>query len=180
MKEIALNILDIAKNSEKAGASLVEILIDENILQNYLAVTVKDNGCGMDADFLKDVESPFKTTQSNRKVGLGVPLFKLAAVSTGGEFDIKSTLNVGTETFAKFIHNSIDRMPLGDISATVTTLIMSNPCCEFLLKYTFGGASFEFDTREIKTTLSGVPIDTPDIISFLDGYIKENILALKE
>ena len=30
MKELSLNILDIAENSVKAGASLTEILIDED------------------------------------------------------------------------------------------------------------------------------------------------------
>ena len=45
MKELSLNILDIAENSLKAGATLVEILLTEK--DNILTVVINDYGCGM-------------------------------------------------------------------------------------------------------------------------------------
>ena len=45
MKELSLNILDIAENSLKAGATLVGIDVTEE--KDTLTVTVSDNGCGM-------------------------------------------------------------------------------------------------------------------------------------
>ena len=78
MKELSLNILDIAKNSTAAGASEVRISLvtDEN---GFLTLTVSDNGCGMDEETLKRVSDPFYTTRITRKVGMGIPLLRLAA-----------------------------------------------------------------------------------------------------
>ncbi|MCR5552473.1 MAG: ATP-binding protein, partial [Oscillospiraceae bacterium] len=45
MKELSLNILDIAKNSTKAKATLVTIIIDER--DGWRTLTIKDDGCGM-------------------------------------------------------------------------------------------------------------------------------------
>ena len=75
MKELSLNILDIAKNSVTAGATLVEITVDEQ--PGRLTIGVSDNGCGMDADFLARVMDPFTTTRTTRKVGLGIPLLRM-------------------------------------------------------------------------------------------------------
>ena len=48
MKELSLNILDIAMNSVKAGAKDVEISLTEN--GNLLTLKIADNGCGMDGE----------------------------------------------------------------------------------------------------------------------------------
>ena len=47
MKELSLNILDVAKNSVRAGASLIEIALtlDEEAI---LTFAITDNGCGME------------------------------------------------------------------------------------------------------------------------------------
>ena len=72
MKELSLNILDIAENSVKAGASLTEIFIDE--LGDKLTLTIRDNGCGMSEEIRRTVTDPFYTTRTTRKVGMGLPL----------------------------------------------------------------------------------------------------------
>ena len=95
MKELSLNILDVAKNSVRAGASLIEIKLSLDS-DAWLTVTITDNGCGMEADFLQHVTDPFYTTRTTRKVGLGLPFFKMGAEQTGGSFEIKSTLGKGT------------------------------------------------------------------------------------
>ena len=53
MKELSLNILDIAENSVKAGAALTEIIIDEK--GEKLELTIKDDGCGMSEEIVKSV-----------------------------------------------------------------------------------------------------------------------------
>ena len=80
MKELSLNILDIVQNSVKAEATLIEIIIDENIDDDKLTIVVSDNGCGMSPEFLSRVRDPFTTTRTIRRVGMGIPLFELAAV----------------------------------------------------------------------------------------------------
>ena len=88
MKEISLNILDIAENSVKAGATLIEIGLTQT--GTVLQIVIKDNGCGMSPEILKRVENPFYTTRTTRSVGLGIPFYKLAAEQTGGNVVIES------------------------------------------------------------------------------------------
>ena len=121
MTEISLNILDVAQNSISAGAKLIEISVVADIKSDTLTVVIKDNGCGMDEEKLKKVIDPFFTTRTTRKVGLGIPFYKLAAENTGGTFNITSQLGLGTTVTAVFGLSHIDRMPLGDINFTIHT-----------------------------------------------------------
>ena len=105
MKELSLNVLDIVLNSVKAEASLVTIEILE---REMLEITIADNGCGMAPEFLARVIDPFTTTRTTRKVGLGIPLFKLAAEMAGGTFRIESEEGVGTTVCATFDPRNID------------------------------------------------------------------------
>ena len=88
MKELSLNILDIAENSLKAGATLVTIEIIER--DDTLKLSIIDNGCGMSEEMVRTVTNPFVTTRTTRKVGLGIPLLKLACEQTGGKLNIIS------------------------------------------------------------------------------------------
>ena len=76
MKEISMHILDIAMNSIKADASLIEINIEDSIKNNRLSITIADNGRGMSEDVINRVSNPFYTTRTTRKVGLGIPMLK--------------------------------------------------------------------------------------------------------
>ena len=87
MQELSLNILDITQNSVSAGASLIEIALVESS-DGWLVLTIADNGCGMRRETLKNVMDPFYTTRTTRKVGMGIPLLKLAAEQTGGTLEI--------------------------------------------------------------------------------------------
>ena len=62
MKELSLNILDIAENSVKAGALLTEITVEED--SERLRIIINDNGCGMDEETLKQfiADEPLKET----------------------------------------------------------------------------------------------------------------------
>ena len=79
MTEIALNILDVAENSVRARASLIEITVSVQPKEDRLSVTISDNGCGMTADQVKRAQDPFFTTRTTRIVGLGLPFFDHAA-----------------------------------------------------------------------------------------------------
>lgn len=178
MRELSLNILDITQNSLSAKATLVFIDIEIVTQKDLLRIAIKDNGCGMNKEFLQHVIDPFVTTRKTRKVGLGIPFFKMAAEMTGGRFDISSEVNVGTEIEAVFVLSSIDRMPLGDMAGTITSLIAANPEADFVFRYSIDGNQFEFDTRQAKKLLDGVSIASPDIIMGISDMIKENINEL--
>lgn len=177
MEELSLHLLDLIQNSVKAGASLIDIIITEKA--GLLTITLKDNGCGMSEEFLRRVESPFTTTRTTRKVGLGIPLFKQAAIMAGGDFSIISRQGEGTRLTATFELNNIDRAPMGDLAGTILQQVLSTPATpDYRLFYAVEDASFTFDTREIKQELQGLPLDTPDVIAWMKDYLEEGIREL--
>ena len=176
MPEISLNILDVAENSTRAGASLVQITVDVQPEADKLTVIIADDGCGMTPAQIRQVTDPFYTSRTTRKVGLGVPFFKFAAESTGGSFSIESEPGKGTMVTAVFTLNHIDRMPLGDMTATIHTLIQGHPATAFLYVYRCGNKEFSLDTREMRAILGDVPLTAPEISSYLKDYLTENKL----
>lgn len=175
MLELSLHVLDIVNNSVKAKADTIEIIIDEQVEKNILSVTIRDNGCGMDEEFLKTVTDPFKTTRTTRKVGMGISLFQAAAEATGGNLTITSEKNVGTEVIATFTYNHIDRQPMGNMAATMQTLISSNEKINFKYKHIKNKKEFLFDTAQIKEVLGDVSLNIPEILVWIRDYIKEGL-----
>lgn len=176
MPEIALNVLDIAQNSIRAGAARIEITVDIRLAEDKLMIVIADDGCGMTTEQLAQVEDPFYTTRTTRKAGLGVPFFKMAAVSTGGSFSIRSEQGKGTIVTAVFGLSHIDRMPLGDINGAIYTLVTFNTQIDFVYTYRFDGRSFTLDTGELKNILDGVPPDMPQVSQFIREFLSENKL----
>ena len=174
MPEISLNILDVAENSTRAEATLVEISICADRKADTLTVVIGDNGCGMTPEQVSQVTDPFFTTRTTRKVGLGIPFYKYAAESTGGSFSIQSELGKGTRVTAVFGLSHIDRMPLGDISSTIHTLILYHLETDFVYTYQVDGNGFTLDTRELKEILGDVPFTEPEISQYILDFLIEN------
>ena len=177
MKELSLNILDIAENSVKAGATLTEITVEETA--DLLVITVKDDGCGMTEEIVKSVTDPFYTTRTTRKVGMGIPLLKLAAEQTGGALRIESRCekdypdNHGTNVSAEFNKNHIDMTPLGDVISSIVTLIQGHPDTDFLFKHILPDKTVSLDTRELRTVLGDVPLNSYEVIKWIEEYLLE-------
>lgn len=174
MTEISLNVLDVAENSTRAGASLVTILVTADTPHDNLTIIISDDGCGMTPEQVAQVTDPFFTTRTTRKVGLGVPFFKMAAENTGGSFHIESEPGKGTTVTAVFGLSHIDRMPLGDINATIHNLIVYHPDTDFLYIYTYNESSFTLDTRVMREILDGIPLNSPEISTYIMEYLTEN------
>ena len=180
MRELSLHILDIAQNSIVAEADEIRIAIIENFVEDRLAICIKDDGKGMDEETLSKVVDPFYTTRTTRKVGLGIPMFKAAAEQCEGAFTITSQLGVGTKIVAEFKHSHIDRMPLGNMSDTLITIINSNDKIDMVYTHQIGSDKFTLNTREIKKTLGELPINNLDVLIWLRDYIKDNLKELYE
>lgn len=178
MRELSLNVLDIAQNSITAGAALIRIEVLENTEAHTLTIGIYDDGCGMTEEQQKSVLDPFYTTRTTRKVGMGIPLFKMAAEQTGGSFTISSKVGIGTNVQAVFKTDSVDFTPLGDMASTITTLISMNTDREFLYRRVLDGKDFVLDTAEIREILSGVPLSEPAVVQWMRAFINENTEAL--
>ncbi len=173
MRELSLNILDIAQNSIAAGASLTEILVREDTVKKELLIGIYDNGKGMTEEQVRNVQDPFFTTRTTRKVGMGIPLFKMAAEQTGGSFTITSQVGVGTKVEALFKTDSIDFTPLGDMASTISTIVCMNEDKDFIYTRKVDDAEFIFSSVDIKTILDGVPLSEPSVMNWVEGYISE-------
>ena len=177
MKELSLNILDIAENSVKAKATEINIEICETA--DSLSFSISDNGKGMPPDFLKQVTNPFTTTRTTRPVGLGIPLLKMAAEQTGGSFEITSRHfkdfpeSHGTTTSASFFKNHIDSVPLGNIVETVVTLIQCNPDIELVFVHKTDEKTVSLDTKELRAVLKDVPLNSIEVILWIKEYLNE-------
>ena len=96
MRELSLHILDIIQNSVEAGASFIELLVEEDLNSNILIIKITDNGMGMKEDLKKKIQDPFFTTRNTRKVGLGIPFLKAAAERCEGKIIINSSIQIVT------------------------------------------------------------------------------------
>lgn len=177
MKELSLNILDIAENSVKAQASLTEILIDES--ENELTITIRDNGNGMKPETVLAAQNPFYTTRTTRSVGLGIPLFKMSAEQTGGKFALSShhidefPETHGTVISASFNKNHIDFTPLGDVAESVVTLIQGHPDVDFEFVHNLVGGKVELKTAELREVLGDVPLSEFEVIVWIREFLSE-------
>ena len=175
MPELSLNILDVAENSIRAKAKVVEITVAIKTKENTLAIIINDDGSGMDEATLAHVQDPFYTTRTTRKVGLGVPFLKQAAELAAGHFDLTSTLGLGTRVEAVFQLDNIDRMPLGDLNETIYTLVVFNQETDFVYTYTYDDKAFTLDTRELKEILGeDVSFSQKEVSDFIRSYLNEN------
>ncbi len=180
MRELSLNVLDVAQNSVSADASEIEIEVSRDTAARTLRIGIYDNGKGMTEEQVRAVRDPFYTTRTTRKVGLGVPLFKMAAEMTGGTLEIESAVGVGTKVKALFHTDHVDFVPLGDMANTIVTLAAMNESIRFLYRYRVDDREFVFDTQQIKEILGDVPMNDPSIMNWMTAYIKENSQAITE
>ena len=176
MREIALHLLDIVQNSVTAGAAHVEISF-ALAADGMLTMTVKDDGKGMSPELLERVRSPFVTTRTTRKVGLGIPLLMQNAMASGGGVALESQLGVGTTLTATFNTASIDCLPLGDLAQTMATLIMGSPDRpDFTLTCASPAGEMDFSTAQVRAVLGPeVSLAEPDVVRWMQQSLTEEI-----
>jgi len=127
MEDLSLHILDVVENCLAASATRVEIAIIEDTERDLLSLEIRDNGRGMDAETCRKALDPFYTTRTTRRVGLGLPLLAQAAREGGGHFELESEPGRGTTVRAVFQRSHPDRKPLGDVAATLETILTGRP-----------------------------------------------------
>lgn len=173
MREISLHIMDIVQNSIEAGATFITISIEENTADNYIHITVKDNGFGIEPELVVKIKDPFITSRKTRRVGLGISLFEALCKRCEGELTVESIKNSGTEVNAFMKYNHIDRAPIGRVEDTVVSFLLLKGV-DILYKHIFNKNEFMFDSREIKKIVGGELSDL-NIINWIKEYISEGI-----
>lgn len=185
MKELSLNILDIAQNSVSARAKNLRICLEEDA-KGLLTLTITDDGKGMSAEMVQTVTDPFCTTRTTRKVGMGIPLLKLASEQAGGTISIVSVpeesdpQNHGTVVTATFDTTSIDFTPLGDIVDTMVVLIQGHPEIDYLFIHATPRGTVRLDTKELRSVLGEISLGEFEVLEWIRGSLEEQYQALKK
>jgi anti-sigma regulatory factor (Ser/Thr protein kinase) len=172
MEDLSLHVLDIAENATSAGASLVQIHLEEDPSKDSLRISVRDNGRGMKREMLEKACDPLVTTRTTRRVGLGLSLLEMAAQQADGELRISSEPGVGTDVEATFRLSHIDRKAYGDFASTMITLIVGSGDVDFVFESNADGREVALDTRQIKESLGESYITSPEVLRLIRGLFE--------
>jgi two-component system NtrC family sensor kinase len=94
IQQVFLNILNNALAAVNDGGRI--ILASRDADDQYIAVSVEDNGCGMSDETRKHMFEPFFSTKKEKGTGLGMSITYGIIKRLGGEIEVKSKLNEGT------------------------------------------------------------------------------------
>lgn len=137
MRELSLHILDLIENSIRADASIIAVTIAEKPDQDLLEIRVEDNGPGLNVT-PEQAADPFYTTKNGKRTGLGLGLFRAAAEQAGGTFSIEKSPLGGVAVKATMQLTDIDRQPLGDLAATLSSVVCTNPHLDLWCRFSSG------------------------------------------
>jgi anti-sigma regulatory factor (Ser/Thr protein kinase) len=179
MEDLSLHILDIADNCIKAEAKNIAISIEESKSKDLLSLQITDDGKGMNSETKVKALDPFFSTRKERRIGLGLSLLKEAAKAANGHFSLESEPGQGTRVEATFQASHIDTKPLGDIPQTLITLIVGSPDVNFCYKHITDDSQFLLDTKDIKSQIDGIPINSPEVLNIIKKHIKEGLVKLR-
>ena len=175
MRELSLHVLDLLQNALEAGATRLDVSIEEDLAADRLSIEVRDNGRGMSAETARQALNPFFTTRTTRHVGLGLPLLAAAAQRCDGDLAVDSQPGKGTVVSAAFRHSHIDRAPLGNMAGTLLAFLLGGDDRPLRLCYRHrvGDEAFEFDSAAIAAEVGGLPLSYPPLRDWLRDFIAE-------
>jgi len=162
MHDLSLYLLDILENSVRAGATVISATIIADRRGDELSIHVEDDGPGLPVEPEQALD-PFFTTKANKKTGLGLSLFRQAAEAAGGGLDVSRSRNLGGVSVHAWMRlGDVDRPPLGDVAASIATMVVTNPEIEFRIDLT--------DERS-RTSLRGpeVPQRLAELVAFQEA-----------
>jgi hypothetical protein len=136
MHDLSLYLLDILENSVRAGATVIATAIVADRSGDQLSILVEDDGPGLPVEPEQALD-PFFTTKANKKTGLGLALFRQAAEAAGGGLSVGRSGELGGVRVRAWMRlGDVDRPPLGDVAASIATMVVTNPEIEFRVDLT--------------------------------------------
>jgi hypothetical protein len=163
MHDLSLYLLDVLENSVRAGATVIATAIDADRARDQLTLTIEDDGPGLPVEPEQALD-PFFTTKANKKTGLGLSLFRQAAEAAGGGLSVGRSHHLGGAAVRAWMRlGDVDRPPLGDVAASIATMVVTNPEIEFRVDLTDDGA---------RTSLRGpdIPQHFGDLTAFQEAH----------
>jgi hypothetical protein len=153
MHDLSLYLLEVIENSVRAGATVVATTIVADRAAGTLAIDVQDDGPGLPVQ-AEDAMDPFYTTKQHKKTGLGLSLFRQAAEDAGGGLTVgRSDELGGVAVHAWLALDNVDRPPLGDVAASILTMVATNPGIDFRVHLIDGDERVEVRGSELPQRL---------------------------
>jgi hypothetical protein len=138
MRDLSLHVLDLIENAIRAEASVIVVSIAEHPEKDLLEIAVEDNGRGLTVP-AEVVTDPFFTTKNGKRTGLGLSLFRAAAERAGGTLTLARSGLGGLAVNATMQLSHIDRSPLGDVAATLSSVVCTNPNLDLRCRFAVSG-----------------------------------------
>ncbi len=178
MRELALHILDLVENSLRAGAGVIEVTVDEQPAQDALLISVEDDGPGL-AVPPEDAVDPFYTSKEGKKTGLGLSLLKFRAEQAGGSFRLERSELGGCAVRAAMPLGAVDRSPLGDLAATLASVVCTNPEVDLRATLRVGDRTWSASSAELARALPAGSRGSLGVARLMKERIAEGISALR-
>ena len=61
----------------------------------------------------------------------------------------------------------------------MVTVISGSPEIDFLYTHIKNGQSFVFQTEDLRRVLQGVPLDTPEVIGWIEEAVREGLAEIQ-
>ncbi len=99
----------LVQNAQDATENNGKIELIVSIQDGWVAIEIKDTGCGMSENFIKtELFKPFKTTKGEKGMGIGVYESREIISSFGGEIEVFSEYGEGTSFIVRIpINNGV-------------------------------------------------------------------------
>jgi len=179
MQDIAMISLELLINAQSAQATRIQMLYHIDPLKNTVQLRVKDNGKGMDEDTLKKVSSPFYSSRTTRKIGLGLPFFIQSVQQCDGHVDLRSTIGLGTTIEGTWTYDHWDNPPEGNLGECILLCIQANPMTHIEFTYQYQEAVYTFDSKKLQEMIEPLPLDQPEILLWIEQEINQAIKTCK-
>jgi len=178
LRTICDHILDIAQNAVDSGTKKAELKIQEKRGYSF-SFSVLDWGKGIPSELLETVLDPFYTEKRKKvKFGLGLPMLKFAAETTGGRFNICSKPGSGTEITASFLLSSVDCQPVGDIPSTLFAVITMNDDVDWTVERVLDEDGYTFSSSQFREALGNDCFTFPVKMKIILGILQEAEISL--
>jgi len=153
MRDLSLHILDLMENSIRAGAGAIAVTVAVEPDQGTLEIVVEDDGPGLKVAPEVALD-PFYTTKDGKRVGLGLSLFREAVEAVDGMLTLEKSELGGLKVRGVMALRHVDRRPLGDLAATLSSVICTNPHLDLTCRLRVGKCEAIVRTADVLSEIT--------------------------
>ena len=132
----------------------------------------------MDRQTLHKVQDPFLPARASRRSAWASRCSRPPPRPAGGDFRITSRPGRGTRVRARLQKSHLDCPPLGDLEATLLSLLVSLEGVDLRFSYRNDRGEFSLAGDDVRAQAGGLHFSHPEVYRFLKDYIHEGLGSL--